>query len=365
MPAVLMVSGSWPPEACGVGDYTERLCRELEASGISVNRFSDPGLSRPYSPGVIKSAANADCDLVHIQYPTAGYGRSYTPAALPLALRDKPVVVTLHEYSIFRWYRRAWFAPYARRGAARIFTTDEERRLFERRFPRRAGLDETIEIASNIPVALPRPERDRTRVVSFGLIAPNKGIEDFLTLAEHAHAARSPFSFEVIGAVQERHRAYADAVRQRGSAAGVTFAINIPDDAVAQRLAGAGYAYLPFPDGASGKRGTLAAALINKLVVITRHSAITPPWISAATFHARDAEETFSLLNMLSTDENAWDAAVRKGGAAETRYRWDGIARRHAALYDLLLRTRQAPARGRANEPSRSISDVSLKEGAR
>lgn len=365
MPAVLMVSGSWPPEACGVGDYTERLCRELEVSGISVVRYSDPGLSRPYSPGAIKSVANADCDLVHIQYPTAGYGRSYTPAALPLALRDKPVVVTLHEYSIFRWYRRAWFAPYARHGAARIFTTDEERKLFEHRFPRRAGLDETIEIASNIPAAPPSPERDRTRVVSFGLIAPSKGIEDFLALAEQAHAARSPFTFEVIGAVQERHRAYADAIKQRGMAAGVTFAINISDDAVAQRLANAGYAYLPFPDGASGKRGTLAAALINKLVVITRHSVITPPWITAATFHARDAEEAFSLLSQLSANESAWDAAVRKSGAAWRRYRWDGIARRHAALYDLVLRVRQAPASGRAKNRSRTLSDVSLKEGAR
>jgi glycosyltransferase involved in cell wall biosynthesis len=263
-----MVSGSWPPEACGVGDYTERLCRELEAGGVSVVRFSDPRLSRIYSRHVIRRAIEAECDLVHIQYPTAGYGRSYIPAALPAAVRDKPVVVTLHEYSVFRWYRRHWFAPYARRCAARIFTTDEERLLFERRFPSRSGLDDTIEIASNIPAAISDGKCDRTRIVYFGLIAPNKGIEDVLTLAELARAAGSPFSFEVIGAVQEKHRNYADAVRRRGEAAGVAFFFNIPDDAVAKRLASAGCAYLPFPDGASGKRGTLAAALINKLIVI-------------------------------------------------------------------------------------------------
>lgn len=365
MTAVVMVSGSWPPEACGVGDYTERLCRALEASGISVNRFHDPRLSQLYARGTIDRVANVACDLVHIQYPTAGYGRSCIPAALPSAVRDKPVIVTLHEYSIFRWYRRPWFSPYARRGAARIFTTDEERCLFEQRFPHRAGIDATIEIASNIPAAFPKPTRDRTRVVSFGLIAPNKGIEDFLALAERAQATGSRFSFEVIGAVQDRYRAYTDAIRRRGSAAGVVFSINMSEEAVAQRLASAGYAYLPFPDGASAKRGTLAAALINNLVVITRHSAITPHWMAAATFHARTAEEALSLLNTLSSDERAWNAAVRKGGAAEAHYRWEGVARRHADLYDAVLTARQAPARVGARKPSRLISDVGLKGGAR
>jgi glycosyltransferase involved in cell wall biosynthesis len=345
MPAVLMVSGSWPPEACGVGDYTERLCRELEAGGISVVRLSDPRLSHIYSRDVVRRATQARCDLVHIQYPTAGYGRSYTPAALPAAIRDKPVVVTLHEYSVFRWYRRNWFAPYARRCAARIFTTDEERQLFAQRFPRRCGVDDTIEIASNIPVALPTATRDRTRIVYFGLIAPNKGIEDVLTRAELARATGTPFSFEVIGAVQERHRDYADAVRRRGEAAGVAFFFNIPDDAVAKRLASAGCAYLPFPDGASGKRGTLAAALINKLIVITRHSAITPAWIAAATLHAGDPASALSQLNSLLTNRAAWDTAARKSSAVDGRYRWDSIARRHADLYQSLLSGRRALAR--------------------
>lgn len=111
MTRVLMVSGSWPPQVCGVGDYTERLCRELEQGGVDVVRFADDGLARPYSPNAVRRADEADCDVVHVQYPTAGYGRSLTPSALPAGIRSKPVVVTLHEYSVFRWYRRAWFSP--------------------------------------------------------------------------------------------------------------------------------------------------------------------------------------------------------------------------------------------------------------
>ena len=153
MTTVLLVSGSWPPQPCGVGDYTERLARELERHGIGVIRFGNDGFARPFSPAIVSEIGRAPCDIVHIQYPTAGYRRSFTPSALAFGLRGKPVVVTLHEYASFRWYRRAWFAPFAQRCAARIFTTGEERALFESRFPARKGLDLTVEIGSNIPAA--------------------------------------------------------------------------------------------------------------------------------------------------------------------------------------------------------------------
>jgi glycosyltransferase involved in cell wall biosynthesis len=348
MTTILMVSGSWPPEVCGVGDYTERLCRELEVNGISVVRFADAGLSQIYSRGAVRRAMETDCDLVHIQYPTAGYGRSYTPAALPVSVRDKPVVVTLHEYSVFRWYRRAWFATYARHCAARIFTTDEERLLFQQRFPERGGIDDTIEIGSNIPMA-PGGPRDPNRVLYFGLIAPNKGIEAFLALSEQARAARSHLTFEMIGAVQDRHRAYAEGILRRASACGVQLSIDIPDDAVAQRLATAAYAYLPFPDGASGKRGTLAAAIVNGLIVVTRHSAITPQWMATATLDAHGPAEALDLLTRMQADRTLREAAANRSGTAGSRYRWDLIAGRHADLYRSLLSSRTArTARGAA-----------------
>lgn len=336
MTTVLMVSGSWPPEACGVGDYTERLCRELERTDIDVVRFGGDGLSRVYSRETIRQASKVGCDLVHIQYPTAGYGRSLTPSALPASVRDKPVVVTLHEYSVFRWYRRAWFIPFARNCAARIFTTDEERGLFERRFPSRGGLDLTLGIASNIP-AVTNAMREANRVAYFGLIAPNKGIEAFLELCEIARAASSDFTYELIGAIPEMCRGYAETILQRASACDIQLTIDMPGGAVARRLATATYAYLPFPDGASGKRGTLAAALVNRLIVLTKHSDITPDWIRAATLNAEKPAEALKTLTRLQADSRRREAAVQQGALASSRFRWDEIALRHAELYRSLL----------------------------
>ncbi len=358
MTKVLMVSGSWPPQACGVGDYTERLCLELEQSGVDVVRFVDDGLSRLYSSKAVRRADEMDCDVVHVQYPTTGYGRSLTPGALPWRVRNKPVVVTLHEYSVFRWYRRAWFSPYARHCAARIFTTDEERNLFQCRFPGRGGADLTIEIASNIPVAT-NTARDQNRVAYFGLIAPNKGIEAFLELSESAPTISDDFTFELIGAIPEQYRRYATAIIQRASASKVEIAIDLPNDTVAQRLAASAFAYLPFPDGASAKRGTLAATIVNRLIVITRHSDITPGWIRSATLDARRPEEALKLLLLLRTDSRQREAAARQGALAVPRFRWDTIARRHAELYQSLLNSAANGASDAAVWPSAATSPES------
>lgn len=338
-----MVSGTWPPDVCGVGDYTETLSRALEAGGVTVLRFGDARLSQIYSPGVMQRAAEVDCDVVHIQYPTVGYGRSYTPAAMPRGIRGKPVVVTLHEFSVFRWYRRAWFSPYAEHCAARIFTTDEERLLFGQRFPQRGGIDDVIEIGSNIPIAR-QNQRDGGRVVYFGLIAPNKGLEAFVDLAVLANSVGAPFTFEIVGAVQGRHRAFAETVLQRAAAAGVRATLDAPEDVVAERLGTATFAYLPFPDGATGKRGTLAASIVNRLIVITRHSTLTPPWMAAATFHAKGAQEALALLTRMQDDRAMRTVALQRTDTARARYRWDVIAGRHAALYARLLNDRDIRA---------------------
>ncbi len=329
MTSVLMVSGSWPPDACGVGDYTDMLSRELETNGIEVVRFASQKFSRLLSREIIEQVDQTDCDLIHIQYPTMGYGRSFTPSALAGRIKAKPVLVTIHEYAVFRRYRQAWFTPFAQGCAARVFTNTTERGLFEKRFPSRNGIDAIIEIGSNIPVCKPLARSPR-RVVHFGLIAPNKGLEAFLSLCERG---REGLEFEMIGAVPPRHRRYADAVLQRARACGVHLSLNLTKQAVAERLASATYAYLPFPDGASAKRGTLAAAVVNGLVVVTPHDDNTPEWIRFITRGADTPELAGRSISDLHENGAALAEIRKRIDSAATRFRWDSIAQRHIDLY--------------------------------
>ncbi|MGB7259425.1 MAG: hypothetical protein WBD48_15230 [Pseudolabrys sp.] len=336
MTSVLMVSGSWPPQVCGVGDYTEKLCCELESRAISVIRFASSRLPQPLSLQIVNKVGKIDCDVVHIQYPTAGYGRSLTPSVLASSIRNRPVIVTLHEYSSFRWYRRAWFWPFARHCAARIFTTDHERSLFGRRFFTRNGRDLTVEIASNIPVS-PAVARQSGRVAYFGLIAPNKGIEAFLDLCEIARAAGSDLTFEIIGAIPARYRRYADAIWQRAAMCGALTALDLSDDVVARRLAGSTFAYLPFPDGASAKRGSLAAAIVNGVIVVTRHSQITPDWVRSATAEANTPFDAFRVITRMNNERQPRSEIAKNVAMAAMRFNWSAIASRHTDLYRQVL----------------------------
>lgn len=146
MTTVLMVSGSWPPAAYDVGDYTELLCRNLESTGIEVARYQNAAFSRLWSSAILSDIAATACDLIHIQYSTAGYGISLAPGAIARRIRTKPIVVTLHHYASFRPYRKPWFNSFARYCATRIFTAALDRSLFAARFPNRGGFDTTIEI---------------------------------------------------------------------------------------------------------------------------------------------------------------------------------------------------------------------------
>src|SRR3569833_1581279 len=113
MTKVLLVCGSWLLFVCGVGVFSLVFCLVLEKVGVSVRRYASDRFSQLYARSILDEIEHADCDIVHIQYPTAGYGRSLTPSAIARTIRDRPVVVTLHEYSSFTPYRRAWFSPFA------------------------------------------------------------------------------------------------------------------------------------------------------------------------------------------------------------------------------------------------------------
>ena len=93
---VALLCGACPPGACGVGDYTVCLARALTERGIEAHVISSVSwnllgaIKRSAGPGSLKF------DVVHIQYPTVGFGGALSPQLLSLSQR---CVITLHEAS--------------------------------------------------------------------------------------------------------------------------------------------------------------------------------------------------------------------------------------------------------------------------
>lgn len=115
---VLIISGSYPPDKCGVGDYVAQLANALASrckvevgvltSGSPNNAIEKTQVTvfrtvknwRNYNlPEIRRVVLEFHPDVVHIQYPTQGY-KGRPPQFLPIFLRlmRVPVVQTWHEY---------------------------------------------------------------------------------------------------------------------------------------------------------------------------------------------------------------------------------------------------------------------------
>ncbi len=335
---IVMVSGSWPPERCGVGDYSDRLASALGAAGAEVVRFGGEGATRSsqlvHSLGRIRQIAP---DVVHIQYPTAGYRRSIGPSLLAAIVRC-PVVVTLHEFTRFRFYRMPWFLPFAF-AQGLVFTSAHERTDFLRRLRHVPRHCETIPIGSNIPVG-PDLVRDPRAVCSFGLLMPDKGLEQFLTLAKSL--AGRGYRFSLIGSIPEKFRAYGEAITAEARALGVQVFADETPDGVARQLRLHTYAYLPYPDGATDKRGSLLATLVNGLKIMAPLTDRSHPPIRDCVVEAGSPEQAARILAAVEAGDDPWSGINLQ--AVSSAFEWQRIAQRHLSFYMGVVRTRSQPA---------------------
>src|SRR5215470_649721 len=93
---VALVTGSYPPERCGVGDFAEGLARRLGSREIEVTVITGADWSAFAAKTLLRKIESTNPDIIHLQYPTAGFKASLGPQVLSLQRR---IVVTLHEGS--------------------------------------------------------------------------------------------------------------------------------------------------------------------------------------------------------------------------------------------------------------------------
>ncbi len=337
-----IVSGSWPPERCGVGDYSAQLVRHLEEIGIDVAAVTMDDWSTLRALGYRRVLNDLRPDVVHVQYPAVGYGRSLLPALTPFLQSGTPLVVTLHEYSLFKPYRRPWFAPYAARAVARLFSRQAECEAFAAAFPRRRGKDHVVAIGSNIPAGT-APARAR-RIVFFGLFWPGKGLDRVFDLAEAIRSGAKALELHVVGAPVSGFPDYAAQIRARCRDLGITLHEGLPPEAVADLLAGSRFAYLPFPEGADERRGSLAAVVVNGCITFTGHGAQTPDWLKEATVGLTRPSEVLQAIEALLAQPDAEEAMRDRVRLAARRYDWTAIAERHVEIYREAMSLRRSRA---------------------
>lgn len=313
-----------PPTVCGVGDYTVRLAEALQRQGMEATIEAHSAWKTKVLGQVLQKIAQSD--VVHLQYPTVDFKTSLVPL-LALTLSHTPTVLTLHEYSQSHPLRRMFVQWLCRTAKCVVFVENQERQHLNTRISSLKTKSVVIPIASNIPKGTPRPKAPRS-LVHFGLIRPERGLEEFLKVA----GMLPNWDIQVIGQVQQGQESYFSQIKQLPEAQNVKWTLGLSPEAVAEQLAGIQFAYLPFPDGASPRRGSLLACLLNGVHCITTRGQNTPIDFQHCMDFTDNPQQTATRLQALAMQPQQAFTNSR-----DHPQNWDEIATMHIYEYQRLL----------------------------
>lgn len=331
-PRLTLVSGSWPPSICGVGDFMYGIWQELTQSGHTADRLtlSRGGVSAALRAWLASFHSNS---LVYMSYPTEGYGRSLLPFLLALGHHHK-VVLHIHEYSSKNSYCRFLLRRFQR--LVRLYFSNREDYL---RYVSDCGLSHDAPKAagwcvmptpSNIPITAADDLRSPTRVkiIHFGQIRPLKGLEE---LSEVMGSIRDETVDRlVIGGVPKGYETYASEISDLFARAGVTVKLNLTPEQISYELASAHVGLFAFPDGADERRGSLIAAMAHGILCVTTHSDRTPLPLKSATIgiEIEDGSSVSTLAGALrkavaevNTEENRKRIALSREISTKASFR--------------------------------------------
>jgi len=332
---VVMVSGSYPPQPCGVGDYTQRLVDELRRAGISVDVVTTETSNRTSAVPVqytlrkwtirnwiaaLRWMRSEQYDIMHIQYPARFYG--YRPSLGFLTILAKvfipglPVVISLHEFRITHLLRKLTSVALLSPASAILLTAESERTVVERWMPWIRSRLHVLPLASTIPEVLTSMDRrtqlrrsygiadEETVFVYFGLLHPNKGIEKLLQSFHAVHQKNSRTRLLMLSLFEPSttpyHASLQETVARLKIADAVVWAGYLDNLGVSEHLASADIGFFPFQDGVTLRRLSFMTAMTHGLPILTTSGdAVT------SEIGLQDGENVFLIRADASAEETA------------------------------------------------------------
>lgn len=331
---VALIIGVCPPGLCGVGDYTACLDKALRIRGVESHVIASEDWNVSSVLRVRRNLREHNFDIVHIEYPTVGFGARLGPQALSLL---RGCVVTIHEASQRHFLRKLALFPFSVRPEHIIFTSSFERQFATKWAPWISSVSSVIPVGSNIGVGARKGPRNLSEVVYFGLIMPGKGVEKVVELSRLIKSAGLSLKVRMIGKAPLRHVDYLERLRSETGHLPIIWDLDLREEQVAERLTDASIAYLPYPDGASERRTTLKAALLNGVAVVTTRSSQTPQTLGKAVKFCATAEDALAAIYHLLQHPEELARMATAAAYSGKRYTWERIAELHQRVYQGVL----------------------------
>lgn len=304
MKRYLMITGSYPPDVCGVGDYT--ACFMNEADKGKWNLFYSSSWKLSSLIKIIRNINNYKCDKLILQYPTQGYGWSFVPQLLCLYytfLTSKKFIVVLHEFSqrTFKAKLASLFFLFANKI---IFTNEFERDNIVKHFMVSTHKMAVIKIISNI-CAVPSIKTWEMRnidIAYFGHLRPHKGLEDFFSVVSKIKIIKKDINVNIVGQVLPEFELYLNDLLKKNKSLNIKLRLNLDSHQVAEVLNNSKITFLPFPDGLSERRGSFLAAISNGTLVVSYEGKFTTKELKK-TFISTNFQSAHRVILDILTDE--------------------------------------------------------------
>lgn len=391
-----LVTGEFPPDQGGVGDFTFWLAEALAALGHEVHIITGPLRSpalcavraRGTSPlsatcsvhravpswrwgcwrEVLRVAREARLEVLNLQYQAAAYGMHPAVHFLPRPSARPPVVVTFHDLRVPYLFPKAgplrWqiIRMLARRADGVIVTNREDYLRLEREIPQhRLAL---IPIGSNVPPEPPPGyDRDAERarwgvgpddllLGYFGFLNESKGGEELIRalalLVEKGIPAHLLMVGGRVGTSDPTNRAYAAFIDGLIAELGLTERVHwtgyTDPPAVSAGLLATDVCVLPYRDGVSFRRGTLHACLAHGRAIVTTHPAVPLPEVrdgeNMRLVPPRDAGALAKAILEVWRDPVLRARLEAGARALSADFSWERIARQTAAFLGRLTSPR-------------------------
>lgn len=331
---IILISGSYPPDFCGVGDYTEKLFKTLSMSNqIICEIFHKSNWKFKNFYSYLTELISKKGKIYHIQYPTEGYGYSLLPLFLTVFLRlvGKKVIITVHELSS-RNLMAYVFTQCLVFFANKVIVSNSLELKHTRRFILNSKKVLLIPIASNIKSSTFSDRELNNRTVDlayFGHIRPIKGIEGFINAVS---LLNRNLNIQLIGQALEKYKDFFVDIDQKAKKLKIEMIVDRTEDEVADLLANVKIMYLPFPDGISSRRGTLLASIQNGCVMISKQSDIKEfnEFFSKYVYLVESDSKAVEIIDKLLKGE----LPPKELNEVKSFFSWENVTSEHLKIYN-------------------------------
>lgn len=384
---IMLITGKYPPQQCGIGDYTHRLSEELNKRGhqtIILTSMAEEGRgkvtekqekeevmrqvlrwdSRAY-PIILSCVRKNNIDLVHIQFHAVSFNCHPMITLLPLLLRIRrtlnraKVVVTLHELAgpITTFFpgpsRRLWLLPLVFLSDAVIVSNEHHLSLlrnvpFLNRRLHFIPLAPTIDVSRPVDRSTVRRQvgviGDEILIVKFGFVQNIQAsftpelLQAIKRLRDRGYRVRLLL---VGGENSECHAAIVSLARSLGIAERVHLTGYCSAEEVSQYLTSADIGVQLYPDGVSGNRCSLYAAMLHGLPIVSLRKGHVPScFINRETIlliSRADPEHIAQGLEELIVDTKLRDKLRENAVGAIAGFNWGTICEQTDKLYGSLI----------------------------